>query len=41
LAHRLAFCVEKSPELARLIEAWPTLPPAIRTGIVAMVNASQ
>ena len=26
--------------LARLIEAWPTLPEPIRAGIVAMIDAS-
>jgi len=28
------------PELARLVAAWPDLPPAIRAGILAMVKAS-
>ena len=28
------------PALARLIEAWPTLPEAVRAGIVAMIDAS-
>jgi hypothetical protein len=28
------------PDLARLIDAWPTLPEAIRTGILAMVTAA-
>ncbi|MFO0877420.1 MAG: hypothetical protein U0840_08600 [Gemmataceae bacterium] len=28
------------PALAAVIEAWPTLPEAIRTGILAMVRAS-
>ncbi|MCE9589605.1 MAG: hypothetical protein K8S99_03680 [Planctomycetes bacterium] len=28
------------PDLTRLIDAWPTLPPALRAGIVAMVKAS-
>jgi hypothetical protein len=28
------------PELAHLVKAWPNLPPAIRAGIVAMVNAA-
>ena len=27
------------PELASLIDAWPTLPDAIRVGIMAMVRA--
>lgn len=28
------------PDLARLVEAWPTLPAALKAGIVAMVNAA-
>lgn len=28
------------PELAVLVEAWPTLPQAIRAGILAMVRAA-
>jgi hypothetical protein len=28
------------PDLAAVIEAWPTLPEAIRAGIVAMVTAA-
>jgi hypothetical protein len=28
------------PRLASVIEAWPTLPEAIKAGIVAMVRAS-
>jgi hypothetical protein len=28
-------------ELARLIDAWPTLPGAIRAGILAMVKAAR
>ncbi len=28
------------PDLARLINAWPNLPEAIRAGIVAMVRAA-
>ena len=28
------------PELASVIEAWPTLPPAIRTAILAIVEAA-
>jgi len=29
------------PELARVIEAWPTLPPAIREAILAMLRAAE
>ena len=28
------------PALARLFEAWPTLPETVRAGIVAMIDAS-
>jgi hypothetical protein len=28
------------PDLARVMEAWPALPPALKAGIVAMVKAS-
>jgi hypothetical protein len=39
LAHPLAREIETCPDLARLIHAWPTLPDAIRAGILAMVDA--
>jgi hypothetical protein len=29
------------PELAQVIEAWPTLPPAIREAILAMLRAAE
>jgi hypothetical protein len=29
------------PDLLRLVESWPTLPPALKNGILAMVRASQ
>jgi len=29
------------PDLAAVVEAWPELPEAIRTGIVAMVKATE
>ena len=39
LAHSLAREPQIDPDLARLIEAWPTLPEALRAGILAMVAA--
>ncbi len=32
---------QSDPDLARLIAAWASLPPAIRAGIMAMVIASE
>ena len=32
---------ELPPELARLVKAWPELPPALRAGILAMVAAAR
>ncbi len=32
---------EIDPELARVIEAWPTLPPAIRAAVLAMLRAAE
>lgn len=29
------------PELARLVDVWPELPPAIKAGILAMVAAAR
>jgi hypothetical protein len=29
------------PALARIVKAWPTLPEAVRRGIVAMVEAAR
>lgn len=33
--------VAMDPELARVVDAWASLPPAIRAGILAMVKASE
>jgi hypothetical protein len=41
LAQSLAREIEKCPELARLIEAWPSLPEALKTGILAMIEAAK
>jgi hypothetical protein len=38
-AENLAFCLaRKSPDLAKVIEAWPTLPDHIRKAILALVE---
>jgi hypothetical protein len=37
----LAVPLPSDPELARLIVAWPTLPEALRAGIVAMIDAAK
>ena len=41
LARRLALLVRNHPDLAAVIDAWPTLPEPVRTGIVAMVRAAK
>jgi hypothetical protein len=41
LAHSLAQDSQIDPDLARLIDAWPTLPAAIRMGILAMIEAAR
>ncbi len=33
--------VENAPDLAQVIEAWPTLPPAIREAVLAMLRAAE
>jgi hypothetical protein len=35
-----AFLAEKMPDLAAVVTAWPTLPAAIKAGILAMVKAA-
>ena len=40
LASCLAFIRENRPNLAAVIDAWQHLPVAVRTGILAMVRAS-
>ncbi len=36
----LVFLEQNDPELAAIVSAWPTLPEAVRRGILAMVKAS-
>jgi len=36
----VALLLEKSPDLAVVVEAWPTLPEPVKAGIVAMVKAA-
>ena len=41
LAHHLPTDIRRTtPDLADVVDAWPTLPEAIRAGIVAMVRAA-
>jgi len=40
LAQTLSRKTQTDPDLARIVEAWPTLPEALRAGIVAMVKAT-
>jgi hypothetical protein len=44
-SERLAFCLallaRKSPDLARVIDAWPMLPAALRAGILAMIDVTR
>jgi hypothetical protein len=32
--------VHHAPELNKLVNAWPDLPPFVKAGIIAMVNAA-
>ena len=41
LADCLALLRRESPDLARVVEAWPTLADPIRRAILAMVEASR
>jgi hypothetical protein len=40
LAFCLAFLAEQMPDLGAVVEAWPTVPAALKAGIVAMVKAA-
>jgi hypothetical protein len=41
LSPDLSVAVQNFPELADLIRAWPTLPEALRAGILAMVRTAK
>ena len=41
LAHGLAHETQFGPDLARLIDAWPSLPPAVKRMILAALEASE
>jgi hypothetical protein len=36
----LAFLKQKSPDLARVVEAWPDLPEAIRRAVLALISSA-
>ncbi|MCP4712794.1 MAG: hypothetical protein GY869_29555 [Planctomycetes bacterium] len=36
----MALLLQKYPDLAGLIEAWPNLPEPVKAGILAMVDAA-
>jgi hypothetical protein len=41
VGHHLATdTCQTDPDLARIVDAWPTLPSALKAGIVAMVRAA-
>jgi hypothetical protein len=40
LSHSLSCKAETDPELIRVANAWPTLPEAMRAGILAMIEAA-
>jgi hypothetical protein len=41
LAHSLARETQIDPDLARLIDAWPNLPPTVKRMILASLEASE
>jgi hypothetical protein len=41
MAHSLARESQIDSDLDRLIDAWPTLPPALKAGILAMIDATR
>jgi hypothetical protein len=41
LAPSLACDLQIDPELLPLVDAWPTLPAALRSGILAMIDATR
>jgi hypothetical protein len=40
MCSRLTYDEAFPPDLAAILDAWPALPEAIRTGIMAMVKAA-
>jgi hypothetical protein len=40
LASCLALLAQKSPDLARVFDAWPTLPEPIRRAILALIGST-
>ncbi len=40
LARRLHGAAESDPDLARLVDAWPGLPPHIKAAIVALLGTA-
>jgi len=41
MARCVARLIQESPDLQSVIEAWPNLPEAVRSGIAAMVQAAR
>jgi hypothetical protein len=39
VARQLPAALEIDPDLARLLAAWPSLPPAIRRAVLALLDA--
>jgi hypothetical protein len=41
LAHEMQNRPEIDPDLARVLDAWPTLPQPLRDGILAMIDGAR
>jgi hypothetical protein len=41
LDRALTIVAQNDPDLASIIDAWPALPQALRSGILAMVDAAR